>query len=80
MIVSSIYRGHVRHERWKPAGNRFTYSMYMMYLELDEVDRVFGTGICVTLAYSVAGSEGALETASSQGPQPNRRCTGVTAA
>lgn len=41
MIVSSIYRGHVRHERWKPAGNRFTYSMYMMYLELDEVDRVF---------------------------------------
>ncbi|MCH2178805.1 MAG: DUF1365 domain-containing protein [Mariniblastus sp.] len=41
MSVSSIYRGHVRHERWKPAGNRFTYSMYMMYLDLDEVDRVF---------------------------------------
>lgn len=38
---SSIYEGFVVHERFRPVRHRFSYSMYMMYLDLDEIEDVF---------------------------------------
>jgi DUF1365 family protein len=38
---SCIYAGHVRHIRHLPMKNGFRYRMYMMYLDLDEIDNVF---------------------------------------
>jgi DUF1365 family protein len=38
---SCIYRGHVRHRRFTPVEHAFRYSLFMMYLDLDELDRLF---------------------------------------
>ena len=38
---SALYEGWVRHRRFKPAENSFRYSLYMTYLDLDELDDVF---------------------------------------
>ena len=38
---SCIYRGTVLHQRFKPRGHRFTYPLYMLYLDLAELDQVF---------------------------------------
>ena len=38
---SAIYAGHVRHERFRPAVNRFRYGVFMMFLDLDELPHVF---------------------------------------
>lgn len=38
---SAIYRGHVRHRRHQPAQHEFRYPVFMMYLDLDEIDAVF---------------------------------------
>ena len=38
---SAIYIGHVRHHRFEPVVNRFTYGLSMLYLDLDEIDSVF---------------------------------------
>jgi DUF1365 family protein len=38
---SCIYAGHIRHIRHLPMKNGFRYRMYMMYLDLDEIDHVF---------------------------------------
>ena len=38
---SCIYEGWVRHRRHAPVKNAFRYSMYMLYLDLDELDEVF---------------------------------------
>jgi hypothetical protein len=38
---SCLYEGNVRHRRYSPSDNRFTYRLFMMYLDLDELDEVF---------------------------------------
>jgi DUF1365 family protein len=38
---SAIYEGLVRHRRTSPAVHAFTYRVYMMYLDLAELDTVF---------------------------------------
>lgn len=37
---SAVYTGQVRHRRMSPKQNSFTYQVYMMYLDLDEIDKV----------------------------------------
>ena len=37
---SAIYKGHLRHRRFMPYENRFSYRVFMMYLDLDELDEV----------------------------------------
>src|SRR5688572_22693778 len=38
---SCIYRGKVRHRRYTPRENSFNYSLFMMYLDLDELPTLF---------------------------------------
>ena len=38
---SSIYKGRFRHRRMRPAEHRFSYRMFMMFLDLSELDQVF---------------------------------------
>jgi hypothetical protein len=38
---SCIYAGWVRHRRFQPVPNAFRYRIFMMYLDLAELDRVF---------------------------------------
>lgn len=38
---SAIYVGAIRHRRTRPTQNSFRYPMFMMYLDLAELDRVF---------------------------------------
>jgi len=38
---SCIYEGQVRHRRFSPRKHEFRYSLYMMYLDLDEVPELF---------------------------------------
>lgn len=38
---SSIYSGHVKHGRYAPIKNIFRYRIFMMYLDLAELDTVF---------------------------------------
>jgi DUF1365 family protein len=38
---SSIFSGQVSHTRKTPVGHSFRYGVYMMYLDLDELDQVF---------------------------------------
>jgi hypothetical protein len=38
---SCIYQGWVRHRRFRPAENRFRYSIFQLYLDLEELDQVF---------------------------------------
>ena len=40
-LASGIYEGIVRHRRRAPKVNEFTYRMFMMYLDLGELDRAF---------------------------------------
>lgn len=40
-LVSSIYEGTVTHHRVHPVDHRFTYPLYHLYLDLEELDRVF---------------------------------------
>lgn len=39
---SAIYTGQVRHRRFAPVTNAFRYPLYMMYLDLAELDAVLG--------------------------------------
>lgn len=41
MMHSAIFEGVVWHNRLRPTGHRFRYRIFMMYLDLDELDRVF---------------------------------------
>ncbi|HEX4481693.1 MAG TPA: DUF1365 domain-containing protein [Rudaea sp.] len=45
-FASGIYEGWVRHRRFAPHAHAFRYRMYMMYLDLAEIDRVFA-GRCL---------------------------------
>ena len=38
---SCIYEGTVRHRRFSPVSHSFRYSLFLMYLDLDELDSVF---------------------------------------
>jgi DUF1365 family protein len=38
---SAIYQGRLRHRRHEPVENHFDYPLFMMYLDLEEVDQVF---------------------------------------
>ena len=38
---SAIYEGTVRHRRFTPVDNEFTYRLFMMYLDLSELAEVF---------------------------------------
>ncbi len=38
---SAVYRGWVHHRRHAPRGHDFHYRLFMMYLDLDELDQVF---------------------------------------
>lgn len=40
-LASAIYEGWVRHRRYAPRANAFRYRMYMLYLDLAEVDTLF---------------------------------------
>ncbi len=40
-LRSAVYRGTVTHARHAPRPHVFTYRVFMMYLDLDELDRVF---------------------------------------
>ncbi len=40
-LKSCIYRGMVQHARYLPHVHRFQYQLFMMYLDLDELDVVF---------------------------------------
>ena len=39
---SCLYEGQVRHRRFSPREHHFTYRVFYAYLDLDELDRVFG--------------------------------------
>ena len=41
MLHSGIYEGLVRHRRILPKPHEFTYQVFMMYLDLDELQQVF---------------------------------------
>ena len=38
---SCIYTGHVGHYRYQPVAHRFRYSLFMMYLDLAELEHLF---------------------------------------
>lgn len=40
-LHSAVYEGRVRHRRYAPHPHAFTHRMAQLYLDLDEVDRVF---------------------------------------
>lgn len=40
-LHSAIYTGCVRHRRFAPRNHRFSYDVFMVYLDLDEIDAVF---------------------------------------
>ena len=40
-MESCIYRGRVRHRRFEPLEHRFGYRLFMLYLDLDELEDVF---------------------------------------
>lgn len=42
-LNSRLYEGWVRHRRYSPTEHRFTYPLFMLYLDLDEIDEVFGS-------------------------------------
>lgn len=39
---SALYTGQVRHRRFAPCGHDFSYPLFMVWLDLDELDTVFG--------------------------------------
>jgi len=40
-MESCIYKGRVRHTRTQPVVHRFSYSLFLMYLDLDELPELF---------------------------------------
>lgn len=38
---SAVYSGWIRHRRFEPLKNEFTYPIFMLYLDLDEISSVF---------------------------------------
>lgn len=42
MLASCLYEGVVRHRRYSPRPHEFRFPMFMVYLDLSEIDRVLG--------------------------------------
>jgi DUF1365 family protein len=40
-MQSCIYTGHIRHRRFVPKENKFHYALFLVYLDLDEMDSAF---------------------------------------
>ena len=40
-LASAVYEGWVRHRRHAPRPHAFRYRMAQLYLDLDEVERIF---------------------------------------
>jgi len=40
-MKSCIYEGRVRHRRFAPRGHEFSYALYLMYIDLDELPGLF---------------------------------------
>ena len=40
-LTSALYAGWVRHRRYRPHPHAFRYRLFQLYLDLDELDRVF---------------------------------------
>ncbi|MCW8986190.1 MAG: DUF1365 domain-containing protein [Gammaproteobacteria bacterium] len=40
-MKSCIYEGQVRHRRFSPSAHEFNYNLFLLYLDLDELDVVF---------------------------------------
>jgi DUF1365 family protein len=40
-LNSAIYQGSLRHRRFEPVGHEFEYRLFMLYLDLAELDSVF---------------------------------------
>jgi DUF1365 family protein len=40
-MKSAIYTGRLRHRRFKPTGNSFSYSVCLFYLDLEELAQIF---------------------------------------
>ena len=40
-MYSCLYEGWVRHRRYAPRAHAFRYRLFMLYLDLDELDTVF---------------------------------------
>lgn len=40
-LKSAVYVGNIRHRRFVPRGNEFNYPIFMLYLDLDELDELF---------------------------------------
>jgi DUF1365 family protein len=43
VLNSGVYEGQVRHRRSHPKPHSFTYNVFMMYLDLDEIDEVLNS-------------------------------------
>ncbi len=41
MMHSCLYEGTIRHRRFRPVENAFRYRLFLVYLDLDELDQVF---------------------------------------
>ena len=41
IVHSCIYQGRVRHRRFRPVAHMFSYSLFLMYLDLDELPALF---------------------------------------
>jgi uncharacterized protein len=41
-VKSRIYEGRIRHRRFHPKGHEFSYTMFLMYLDLEEIPGLFG--------------------------------------
>ncbi|MEJ2761062.1 MAG: DUF1365 family protein, partial [Gammaproteobacteria bacterium] len=39
---SAVYTGWLRHRRFAPVSHEFTYPVFMLYLDLDELETMFG--------------------------------------
>jgi len=44
-MESAVYAGTVRHRRFKPRLHEFSYQVYMVWLDLDEIDQVFSRSL-----------------------------------
>jgi DUF1365 family protein len=44
-VRSCLYVGRLRHERWTPVSNGFTYPVYSFLLDLGEIDDLVGRGL-----------------------------------
>lgn len=51
-LQSAIYKGWVEHRRFSPTTHKFRYQVFMMYLDLSELDEVFKGSRCWSVGKS----------------------------